>query len=102
MTSIEIPNSITKIGGNTFNRCTSLTSIEIPSSVTEIGIFSFSHCDNLASVTVLATTPPTIVPGTFADTPSSLKIYVPSGSVNAYKAASGWSNHASKIQAIPS
>ena len=30
-----------------------------------------------------------------------MNIYVPSESVDAYKAASGWSDFASKIQAIP-
>ena len=102
LTSIGIPNSITKIGGNAFNRCTSLTSIEIPSSVTEIGIYSFSYCKNLTRVTVRATTPPTLGYGVFTGTASNLVIYVPSGSVNAYKAATNWKNYASQIQAIPS
>jgi len=32
---------------------------------------------------------------------NNFRIYVPSGSVDTYKAASGWSTYASKIQAIP-
>lgn len=102
LASIEIPNSVTSIGGSAFYGCTSLTSIEIPSSVTAMGVSIFNGCTNLKSVTVLATTPPTLLLNAFKNTHSSLKIYVPSGSVNAYKAATNWSTYASKIQAIPS
>ena len=35
------------------------------------------------------------------DIVSNLTIYVPAASIDAYKAAEGWSNYAGKIQAIP-
>lgn len=101
LTSVTIPNSVTSIENLAFADCP-LASITIPSSVTNIGSEAFRFCTSLASVTVLATTPPTLGTGVFSNTHSSLKIYVPSGSVNAYKAATNWSNYASKIQAIPS
>ena len=103
LASIEIPNSVTSIEGSAFRGCTSLTSIEIPNSVTSIGNHAFRDCTSLASVTVLATTPPTLG-GTsvFSSTSSALVIYVPAESVNAYKAATNWSNYGSNIQAIPS
>ena len=41
LTSITIPNSVTKIGGSAFYGCTSLSSITIPNSVTEIGGHAF-------------------------------------------------------------
>ncbi|WP_367231625.1 leucine-rich repeat protein, partial [Treponema sp.] len=34
---MEIPSSVTSIGGSAFNGCSGLTSVEIPSSVTSIG-----------------------------------------------------------------
>jgi hypothetical protein len=34
------------------------------------------------------------------DSTNNCPIYVPSGSVNTYKAADGWSNYASRIKAI--
>jgi len=43
--------------------------------------------------------PPTLGSSTFDDT-NNCPIYVPSGSVNAYKSASGWSTYADRIQAI--
>ncbi len=98
----EMLDEITKIRDRAFEACRSLTSIEIPKIVTSIGDQTFKYCDSLTSVTVLRTTPPTLGTNAFADTPSSLKIYVPSASVNAYKTADGWKDYASQIQAIPS
>ena len=52
LTSITIPNSVTSIGGSAFSGCSSLTSITIPNSVTSIGDFAFSGCSSLTSVTI--------------------------------------------------
>lgn len=52
LTSIEIPNSITKIEESTFQYCSDLTSIEIPNSITEIGEWAFYCCNNLRSVSI--------------------------------------------------
>ena len=100
--SVDIPSSVTSIGNVVFYDCTSLTSVTIPSSVTSIGQSAFYGCASLTSVTVEATTPPTLGSSAFSDTSGNLVIYVPSSSVGTYKAASGWSTYASRIQAIPS
>ena len=93
---------ITTIRDYAFSSCTSLASVTIPSSVTSIGTTAFSGCTGLTSVTSLNTTPPTIKTNTFSDVPADCAIYVPAASVDTYKAASGWSNRAAYIQAIPS
>lgn len=101
---ITIPNSVTNIGNQAFGGCYSFTSVTIPSGVTSIGYWAFKECSGLASITCLATTPPSAVIydewAAFDDT-NNCPIYVPAGSVNAYKTASGWSAYASRIQAIP-
>ena len=102
LTSIDIPNGMTSIGERAFNKCTSLTSVTIPSSVTSIESSAFSSCSVLTSVTVEATTPPTLGTNVFNGTSENLVIYVPAGSVDTYKSASGWSTYALRIQAIPS
>ena len=51
LTGIEIPSSVTYIGGYAFSGCSSLTSIEIPSSVTSIGGYAFYNCSKLTNVT---------------------------------------------------
>ena len=50
--SIEIPNSVTFIGGSAFYECASLTSITIPDSVTCINSRTFYSCTSLASITI--------------------------------------------------
>ncbi len=52
LTSIVIPDSVTKIGNCTFYGCTGLTSIVIPDSVTEIGYGVFCGCTGLTSIVV--------------------------------------------------
>ena len=102
LTSITIPSSVTSIGNSAFYYCSSLASITIPSGVTSIGARAFASCSSLASITVEAVTPPTLGSGVFSSTHADLVIYVPAESVETYKAASGWSTYASRIQAIPS
>ena len=52
LTSVTIPNSVTKIEQATFYDCSGLTSVTIPNSVTEIGIGAFQNCTKLTSVTI--------------------------------------------------
>ncbi len=87
-----IPESVTSIGDYAFYGCSSLTAITIPDGVTSIGNDAFYDCKNLTAITCEATTPPTIGNYyTFLQVDKSIPIYVPAGSVKAYKAAEGWS-----------
>ena len=99
-TSIQIPNSITRIGVDAFYYCTKLKTITIPSSVNSIDFAAFYGCSGLTSVTSLPKTPPAIESSVFEYT-NSCPIYVPEQSVAAYKTAEYWSGYASRIQAIP-
>ena len=100
LTSVTIGNSVTSIGESAFFGCSGLTSVTIPNSVTSIGDYAFAWCSGLTSITVEATTPPTLQgPNAFNGT-NNCPIYVPSGSVAAYKAANNWSNLSDRIQAI--
>lgn len=96
LNNIIIPSNVTTIGENAFSH-SGLTSIVIPESVTSIGNWAFNECSGLTHITVHANNPPSDVTGaTFADTNNSL-IYVPSGSVDAYKTTTGWCDYASRI-----
>jgi hypothetical protein len=99
--SVVIPNSVTSIDSYAFYSCKYLTSVTIGNSVTTIGGNAFDSCRHLTSVTVNAITPPTLGGYAFLNNASGRNIYVPAESVDAYKAASGWSEYASRIQAIP-
>lgn len=100
ITSLTIGSHPTTIGQSMFQKCTKLTNLVIPSNISSIGNSAFYYCSGLTSVTVESTSPPTIGSGVF-DSTNNCPIYVPPESVDAYKAASGWSSYASRIQAIP-
>lgn len=100
--------SVTRIGTSAFSGCYSLLDITLPSTVTKIDDSAFSwnieSGSKTTNLTVLATTPPTLGSNVFNNRDginTTLNIYVPAESVEAYKAASGWSSYASSIQAIP-
>ena len=100
LTSVTIPNGVTTIEKNAFISCRGLTSIVLPSSITSIGDSAFTYSNNLTSITCLSMTPPTLGTNAFASTKNS-PIYVPCGSVDAYKSATYWSSYASRIEGIP-
>lgn len=98
--TVEITEGITEIVELAFSGCKNLTTVTIPSTVTSIGYGAFEYCAKLTKLTIKATNPPTSE-GDMLDNSNNCIIYVPSGSVDAYKAATNWSTYASRIQAIP-
>ena len=101
LTNVVIPEGVTDIINSCFRNCSLLESVSLPSTTSLINGNIFEGNANLISLTILATTPPTgLSQYTFQNTPNAI-IYVPSESVDTYKAASGWSQYASRIQAIP-
>lgn len=103
LTSVTLPNGLLTIGKQSFRTCSSLPSLTIPSTVTTINDYAFHTCKSMTTLTCLATTPPTINgSNVFGNMTSLTTVYVPSESVSAYQAASGWSALSSKIQAIQS
>ena len=100
LTNITIPNSVTSIGGYAFYYCKGLTSVTIPDSVTSIGGYAFGYCSSLTNIIIQATTPPTLANTNAFSNTNNCPIYVPSESVDTYKAATKWSSFASRIQSI--
>lgn len=53
LTSVQLPDSITKIGGYAFHECTALKSINFPKSLETIGENAFDGCSGLTGKLVL-------------------------------------------------
>lgn len=101
LADVTLPDGLKTIGKEAFCACNAMTTIDLPAALESIGELAFSGCSNLATVTCLATTPPTLGENAFRNCADGLQILVPSGSVDAYKQASVWSEYADKIVAIP-
>jgi len=121
LTSIVMPNTITKIGGyaffcctelsnvtfsnaleeieyDAFHGCGNLASVDLPASIKWIGAHAFEDCTSLTSLTCRASTPPSIALVESDFLLSHLQeIKVPQASVDAYKSAWGWSQFADII-----
>ena len=95
--SIFLNNNITTIQDSAFYQCSNLKSINIPECILTIESAAFYDCCSLTSVYCKATTPPALGGYAFDANGSGRKIYVPAGSVNAYKSAYGWSEYADAI-----
>ncbi|MBQ2992367.1 MAG: leucine-rich repeat protein, partial [Alistipes sp.] len=98
LTNVTIGNGVTEIGNSAFRDCSSLTSVTIPDSVTTIGEYAFYSCSALKEVYCKPTTPPSLGNSSVFDfNASGRRIYVPTASVDAYKAKQNWSEYASAI-----
>lgn len=92
-----IPDNIERIGSSAFQECTGIKRVTIGSGVKKIYAGVFYDCANLAELYCMPTTPPAMSEMALTNCSSELKIYVPSGSVDAYKAAEGWSEYKNRI-----
>lgn len=78
LSSVTIPDSATKIGFQSFERCLRLTSVTIPDYITEIGHEAFLACTNLRSV-VISKNVRNIDDGAFCFCCSLEELQLPSG-----------------------
>ena len=89
---------VTTIPASLCQGLTGLKSLTIPESVTSIGNKVFRNCSSLTSVRCNATTPPALGTNVFDNIDNTIPVYVPCGSVSAYKAADLW-NYFTNFQA---
>jgi hypothetical protein len=98
---LVIPNSVTSIGNSAFDNWQSNTHpLIIPSSVTSIGYQAFYNWQLVPYVEIQAITPPTLASNNAFTDQNNAPIYVPDGSVNAYKTATNWVDFAYRIFSI--
>jgi hypothetical protein len=58
LTALNVPDSVTYIGDSAFNGCTKLTEITLGNSVETIGQWAFSGCTQVATITSMAMVAP--------------------------------------------
>ena len=91
LSSITIPNGVTSIGDNAFYYCSGLSSVSVPEGVTSIGGNAFYNCYGLGEIHFTSATPPTVsASSAFTGIPIDCKIYVPTGSLEAYTTATNY------------
>ena len=96
---IKLNEGLAVIGYSAFNGARIAGEIEIPSTVTEIGGYCFAYT-GITTVICKPTTPPALGTGAFISDTAGFTIKVPAASVAAYKAADGWKDYASYIVAM--
>ena len=115
LTAIRIPGTVKTVGVNSFYGCSALASLELAEGVQELGTLAFQNCSALTQVTLpasltkvgidvfaghgpsivftsLATTPPSSISFPLGEV-AGVTLYVPQGSLEAYKTAFGWRDY---------
>lgn len=95
VTRVDISDSVTTIGTYAFERCERLNKVIIGRGITTIGKEPFYECGSLQYLYCKSVVPP--VMETHLGAYSVISIYVPTESVDAYKAATNWSKYADYI-----
>ena len=93
LTKVVIPDGVTLVDENAFSGCSKLAEVTIGSGVGTIGAKAFYSCKSLAKVTCMAEIPP-LTPGNVDTFTQSIyetaTLYVPEGSLHAYKNSGIW------------
>jgi hypothetical protein len=100
ITEITSLGRVTRIPQWCFRLCRSLTKAVLPSTLTSMGSGVFNEDSALKEVIIYAVTPPALDGSIFDNTPSTMSIYVPDQSVQAYREASVWSAYADRIKPL--
>lgn len=96
LSSITLPNGLTRIGDKAFHGCSSISSITFPATMSSIGSRAFENCNMLSEVTSLSVK---IEIGSecFANILEDAHLYVPKGTMSRYKNY-GWFSYFSYLE----
>lgn len=90
LSSVNLPTSLNAISISAFEGCLSLKTITIPQNVNKIEYNTFQGCNNLQEIHLKGTTPPDISYWS-NDYMSHCTLFIPKGSLAAYKKTNYWS-----------
>ena len=99
-TGIVIPEGIIGIATDAFTYLYKPTELTLPASLSWGGIEdrAFCHMRNLEQMTVRSITPPYIDMETFMQTNRDIPVYIPMGTIEAYRSAPYWSEFTNFIE----
>ena len=89
ISSVTFSERLQTIGEDAFYHCTDLTEVKLPASLTTIGETAFKYCSALTAIYSYAAVP-TPIPDNAFNIYDKATLYVPVGSLSAYKATDGW------------
>ncbi len=108
--SLNFSDKLTSIGNYCFDKNLKITEVTLPATMTNIGGYAFEGNPQLKKITSLATTPPAVKKGyldgdeiytIFDDNDYGDRVlYVPAGTVQAYKSSMGWHHFQDNIKEI--
>ena len=88
---------IVNIRNYAFYEQTSLRTVTLPSTVESIGDYAFDGCSSVSYVRFLSETPPTLGRSSLP-TKGGMRWYVPSGCLEVYQNAAGFSDYTSYLK----
>ncbi len=95
MVALTLPAGLSRVGRHAFQGCKLLGELTLPEAVVEVGANAFADCNALEAVHCPTSEPMKLScyydPFTLIGRQALMTLYVPSGSAEAYRAASVWS-----------
>lgn len=100
VTAVKLPYTLRKIESYAL-RETQITELTLPANLESVALGMLSRCEQLRVIYSKAAVPPTAESNfTIGITPQDIQLYVPAGSVEAYKEANEWKKF-TNIQVLP-
>lgn len=98
---VEIPDNVSSIGWGAYGYCSAIKNLTLGKSVNSIGKEAFKGLTALENIYCRNTVPATLGADCFLNVnKSNVVVYVPAGTVAAYKAAAGWSDFTRIYEAV--
>ena len=103
LTNVILPEGLETVGTSAFSGCLNLETLELPSTLKSIGSSAFFRDGSLTEVVSYILTPLTISDDTFMSnysSPSSATLHVPTGTMEAYQAITGWTMFQAIVEGV--
>ena len=96
--AVDIPEGVSNILHSAFDFLQYATELTLPSTITFIGDDAFCRLFFLEQMTVKAIDPPYLEEGAFLNTNRDIPVYIPMGTIEAYRSAPYWSEFTNFIE----